>query len=485
MRVQTLIQYTSIQAPLNMEEQRSMVKGVTADSRAMEEGYVFVAVPGYNSDGHAFISNAIEKGAVLVVGEKPLEGLPVPYIQVDNSRKFLGQAAAAFYGYPAEKKTVIGVTGTNGKTTTSHILKHICEQNGYTCSLFGTIDNIVNGETLPADQTTPDAPTIQKLLAESEDDLIIMEVSSHGLEQYRLEGISFDYAVFTNLTHDHLDYHRTMEEYFQAKSKLFTMLKKNGAAIINTDDPWGSKLASCFEDKPLKTIGQDQGCSLKMESLLPASSMVLLREENQHVVLPSPLEGEHNLYNTAQAYAVAKSLDIPTDAVLESLQQFEGIKGRFEVIRTDFDVTIVIDYAHTADSISHTLQAVRAQGASSICHVFGFRGNRDVSKREKMLLASLKHADRTVLTMDDLNGVSVSEMKEEVIMVQETFAGDRGTFVSDRTIAIENAVLEADSGTWVVITGKGHETYQQDFCYSVHSDREAVDYILEKRKIRV
>ncbi|WLR46656.1 Mur ligase family protein [Halobacillus litoralis] len=227
MNVEQILQLLNQKTKKNIDPQ-SLITGVTDDSRTVEEGYVFVAVRGYQVDGHDFIDEAIGKGASVVVSEVKVEHEGVLCLQTENSRKALGQIATAFYGNPSEGKIVIGVTGTNGKTTISHMIKHLCERNGYSCGMFGTIDYMVNDKVVPGIQTTPSAPLLQKLLFESEDDVVVMEVSSHGLAQYRLEGVQFDYAVFSNLYKDHLDYHDSMESYFEAKSKLFHMLKPGG-----------------------------------------------------------------------------------------------------------------------------------------------------------------------------------------------------------------------------------------------------------------
>jgi UDP-N-acetylmuramoyl-L-alanyl-D-glutamate--2,6-diaminopimelate ligase len=227
-----------------MWDGEQIITGITDSSRDITEGMVFVAITGFEQDGHDYIPHAIAQGAALIVGEHDYpEALPIPYLKVANSRQVLGQLADKFYDHPSGRKRVIGITGTNGKTTTAFFLKHLLEQQGFTVSMIGTIYNEINGIQYPTPNTTPNAEKVHELIAASKDDFVVIEVSSHGLTQYRLEGVAFDYALFMNLQHDHLDYHKTMEAYFEAKATLFDKLKPAGKAVVNTDDAWGLKLA--------------------------------------------------------------------------------------------------------------------------------------------------------------------------------------------------------------------------------------------------
>ncbi|WP_226579574.1 UDP-N-acetylmuramoyl-L-alanyl-D-glutamate--2,6-diaminopimelate ligase [Halobacillus litoralis] len=482
MKLHQLLDDIPISEQLSEQYKELQVKGITDNSSEVKEGDVFVAVPGYQVDGHHFIEEAINKGAVLVVGEMESIHLPVPYIRTDNSRRTLGRLASAYYDNPSRNKLVIGVTGTNGKTTTTHMIKHVLEENGYSCSLFGTIDYIVNGEAVPGIQTTPGALTLQKLLYESEDEVVVMEVSSHGLEQYRLEGILFDVTVFTNLFQDHLDYHSSMEEYFNAKARLFSMMKEGGRAVINTDDDWGYKLHELLETEEIThyNLGREEACDFVINTIDNTSAVIKSSFEEKTVF--TPIYGIHNMYNTIQAYMTANLLGCTPDQIQVSLDSFPGVRGRFETYALESGVTAVIDYAHTADSIEYVLQAAKNQGAKSITHVFGFRGNRDESKRKAILDTSAAMSDVYILTLDDLNSISYEDMVETLKSLQTNYGNGKGRIIPDRTLAIQEAIAESRRGDWVIITGKGHESYQQRFQLSAVSDEDTVERIQSERK---
>ncbi|MBX0356123.1 UDP-N-acetylmuramoyl-L-alanyl-D-glutamate--2,6-diaminopimelate ligase [Halobacillus sp. Nhm2S1] len=483
MNVEQIIKLLNQQTKKNIEAD-SLITGVTDDSRDVEEGYVFVAVRGYQVDGHDFIEEAIQKGAAVVVTEDEVEHEGAVCLQTENSRKALGQIAAAFYGHPSEDKIVIGVTGTNGKTTTSHMIKHLCEKNGYSCGMFGTIDYVVNDKVVPGIQTTPSAPLLQKLLYESKDDVVVMEVSSHGLAQYRLEGVTFDYAVFTNLYKDHLDYHDSMESYFEAKSKLFHMLKPGGKSVINTDDSWGEKLAHLLEEKGTSVckVGHHLDHEIVLKDIDTDDFTACIHYDGEDRKVTSPLKGTHNVYNTLEAFAVGLQLGISFSDMEKAMTSLPGIRGRFELIEFEDGPTVVVDYAHTADSIEHVLDTARQQGAASLTHVFGFRGDRDISKRGEMIGASAIRADHYILTLDDLNTATFDGMVSTLEDLQKEFGDSSGRIIPDRTLAIEEAIMNSGTEDWVVITGKGHESYQQKYHYPVNSDKEMVEDMKQKLK---
>lgn len=232
MKLQTILEDIPIQSKLTEQQLHFDIVGITDNSADVKPGYLFVAISGFQTDGHRYIDDAIRRGAAVIVGEQVMRDVPVPYIRVESSRRVLGLLAKNFYKNPAKQKVMIGITGTNGKTTTSYLLKYLLESAGYSCALIGTIQTIMNGKVQPSMNTTPNALALHRLLAESKDKIVIMEVSSHGLDQHRVSGVTFDYCLFTNLAHDHLDYHKTMENYFQAKRKLFSLLRDDGKAII-------------------------------------------------------------------------------------------------------------------------------------------------------------------------------------------------------------------------------------------------------------
>ncbi|MFL0504893.1 UDP-N-acetylmuramoyl-L-alanyl-D-glutamate--2,6-diaminopimelate ligase [Ureibacillus sp. 179-F W5.1 NHS] len=461
------------------------IKGVADNSGDVSKDYLFVAISGFTSNGHDYIDDAVKRGASVIVGEKDFHSLPVPYIKVANSRKALGIIASQFYQDPSKNKIMIGITGTNGKTTTSFMIKHILESNGYTCSLFGTIQNMINGEVLDSRNTTPGSLVLQRLLSESNDEIVIMEVSSHGLSQFRTEGITFDICLFTNLDHEHLDYHESMEDYFQTKLMLFDYLRENGHAIVNTDNDWGKKLVGKLKEKKIlvHTLGQSESNQFQILDLnIKSATLVHVAEEKEIIEISSPMIGVHNMYNTIMAYITAKLLGIKKEFIIQAIQQFKGVKGRFEIISLHNRATVIVDYAHTADAIYHCLTTAKKYGAKRIIHIFGFRGDRDESKREGIIKVSTELSDQFILTVDDLNTVPLNEMMDILNQLNNDYGNNKGIVLPDRTEAIKWAIENSEQGDWIIITGKGHEQYKQSFRIPTHSDKETVLYIENREK---
>lgn len=457
------------------------IQGVTDTSKTVQKGYLFVAIKGGNADGHSYIQEAVSKGAAAVVGEKDISSLPVPYIKVDNSRKALGIIAKEFYGNPSKDKLMIGLTGTNGKTTTSFLIKHILEQNGFSCSIIGTIKYVINGEEMTAVNTTPSSLILNELLHKSNDEIVIMELSSQGLSQYRAEGLEFNFCMFTNLAHDHLDYHSSMENYFESKASLFKKLKRDGKAIINIDNIWGKKLAGILKDqgeKEIYTIGQSPISDLKIH--LSEITRTKISDHSEEFDIQLPMAGLHNAYNTGMAFAVAKEFQITKNNIIAAIEGFQGVPGRFEKFMLKNGAMIVIDYAHTADAVFYCLQAAKELGADKLFHVYGFRGNRDASKRKEMIQISSELSDEYILTFDDLNGVPPEEMRSELELLNIEYGHEKGTIISDRTEAITFALTLCRNKDWIVITGKGHEKYQQIYSLPTASDLETVKYVNSK-----
>ncbi|WDF05603.1 UDP-N-acetylmuramoyl-L-alanyl-D-glutamate--2,6-diaminopimelate ligase [Shouchella hunanensis] len=452
-----------------------LIQGVTDRSSDVRPGYVFIAVKGYASDGHAFIHDAIRKGASVIVGEEPFTDLSVPYVHVSNSRFVLAKLASRFYEKNGKRPIMIGITGTNGKTTTSFMLKHLFETAGYSCALFGTVVTIINGTERTSNKNTTLGPIeLHKQLAKSTDDIVIMEVSSHALSQHRVAGLSFDFALFTNLSHDHLDYHQTMTKYFHAKKTLFSLLHAGGKAIINTYDNWGKNLVAELKTEPLSlhTIGIGQ--ELEIASItygLPMKTTLI--DNGESVSLNVPLSGEHNIYNAAMAYLTAKLMHLKIEAICSAFLTFKGAPGRFETFQHPSGAIFVIDYAHTEDAFSYCLQAIKQLGAKHITHIFGFRGGRDTGKRKAMIHTTEKWSHYIVLTFDDLNQLTSEEMRRTLLAIPLA----HGEVVPDRTVAILKAWQHAKKGDWILITGKGHERYKQPFHYDAHSDKDMVEQL--------
>lgn len=457
----------------------SDLAGIQMDSRKVKPGDLFVAITGFQMDGHKFIEEALEKGASAVIGEHDLN-LVVPYIQVMDSRLALGRAASVFYNHPSRKHTVIGITGTNGKTTVSYILKHILEHAGKTCSLLGTVSYIINDEVYKPSNTTPDALQIQELIAKSNDEFVVLEVSSHALKQYRIEGLELDYGLFTNLSHDHLDYHPTIEDYFEAKTLMYNYLKPEGAAIISRLSEWGDELANLLaaREVPVFSIGYNEGHTLEIQNITLNGQTrfdIELDGATYSVTFPSP--GLHNVYNAAMAFLTAIKIGIKPEVIISALNSFPGVPGRFEMIPHPDGATFIVDYAHTEDAIEYCLQAAKEHNASRIKHIFGFRGDRDKTKREHMIKASAMLSDEFILTFDDLNGVPPEDMLRELNELNEQFGMSKGHIITDRTLAIQFAWENAKKGEWILITGKGPEEYQTAYELPATSDKETLFYL--------
>lgn len=477
MKLSTLLE--NVTNPINESFRDIDIKGISINSSFVRPNELFVAITGYTVDGHGFIQEAIESGAIAIVGEKDIQGLSVPYIRVSNSRIALAKIASQFYGNPSKKRTVIGITGTNGKTTTSFMLKHILESYSLTCSLFGSVMNIVNGEVFESINTTLDALELQRLLALSNDDIIVMEVSSHGLSQYRVEGIEFDYCLFTNLDQDHLDYHGDMDEYFSVKARLFDQLKPKGKAIINLSNSWGEKLFSQLKRKGLDicTIGGEDHHDLRISKFKPAEkNSAEVYEGKIAAELNLSILGKHNILNASMAYLTARKLGIESGHILQALETFQGVPGRFERFEHPKGAMIVIDYAHTANALINCLRTARENRANRIFHIFGFRGNRDIKKRRNMVHVSHEMSDVSILTLDDLNGVPFEEMEKDLHELNQ----QKGFVIPDRTLAIKHVWDQVEEGDWILITGKGSETYQQQFYLPAHSDKETVRCLSQK-----
>ncbi|MDX8288734.1 UDP-N-acetylmuramoyl-L-alanyl-D-glutamate--2,6-diaminopimelate ligase [Metabacillus indicus] len=485
MNLLTLLEQTGHAAFQKDELGACEITGIEANSAKVKEGCLFTAISGYARDGHDYIEDAIRRGAAAVIGEKDLTGLPVPYIRVENSRDSLANLAAHFYDYPSRKHIMIGITGTNGKTTTSFMLRHILQHAGYSCALFGTVHNVINGQAYSSKNTTPDALELQRLLAESKDEVVIMEVSSHGLSQKRLEGIEFDLGLFTNLAHEHLDYHNTIEEYFEVKQQLFSKLKQGGQAIVSTHDEWGQKLTGILRKRNIEvsTFGSSKSDDLQFTSENDVHcSDFEVTEKGEKLHFSMSIPGLHNIYNASMAYLAGRKIGVDGAKLIEGFRTFKDVPGRFEMYNHPEGATAVIDYAHTADAFEYILKTARDCGAKRIYHVFGFRGGRDESKRAEMMEISSRMSDCSVLTFDDLNGVNPAEMTEEL----KTYLVDCGKkedmIIPDRTLAVQKAWEMAEAGDWILVTGKGSETYKDSYELPAGSDQETFRLLLKEKE---
>ncbi|MGY0402505.1 UDP-N-acetylmuramoyl-L-alanyl-D-glutamate--2,6-diaminopimelate ligase [Carnobacterium jeotgali] len=460
------------------------ITGIVEDSSYVLPGNIFVAISGNDQDGHHFIQDSINKGARLIIGEHDQNNLSVPYIRVNDSREALGELLYAFYQDLFKKKKIVGVTGTNGKTTTTYFIKHLLEKHGYKVGIIGTIGSEINGIFQASSNTTPSTSKLYNLFSQSNDDVILMEVSSHGLVQKRMHKIPFDFALFTNLQKDHLDYHETMDNYFQAKSILFTKLRANGISIVQGDTPWGKKLLKnlAIENKKTIRVGRNLKSTFRVCLDNFSEREFTIKENDKFVPIASPLPGNHNIENLSMAIATVQQFGVPINAVNNYLKDFKGVPGRFEQYILPNNIRVVIDYAHTSESIDSCLRTVaRLTTSGNTFSIFGFTGKRDKKKRRFMLEKALLWSKKVYLTTDELHGVSINELKKETTnIVDSLFSNESIVIDMDRTIAFKKALKNAQAGDCIVLMGMGHESYPTTFYYPVKSDNELVNYFNTK-----
>jgi UDP-N-acetylmuramoyl-L-alanyl-D-glutamate--2,6-diaminopimelate ligase len=470
------------------------VHAITDDSRAVTEGSLFVAVKGERVDGHRFVEQAIKAGAVAVVAQASVASGPLPFVQVADSRKALGLLGSRFHGDPSARLKMIGVTGTNGKTTTTYLCKSLLEGIGRKVGLIGTVGYQIGQETLPASHTTPGALDLQALLAKMVEgglNAAVMEVSSHALALDRTAGCEYDVAVFTNLTQDHLDFHHTMDEYFEAKLRLFTGLaggqKAGKRAIVNLDDPRGGAiLAACPVPAWGYAIKNQADIKAERVRLSLAGTTFTAATPSGSFAVESRLVGEHNVYNLLGAIGVALHSGATSDQVCEAAAQITNVPGRFERVSSGQDFTVVVDYAHTEDALLRLLTAAQTLKTGRIITVFGCGGDRDRGKRPKMGRAAVEYSDVVILTSDNPRTEDPMAILHEVeIGVRDALALRNHVqyrMVPDRREAIGAAIHEARRDDMVLIAGKGHEDYQIIGTKKFHFDdrevaREAIQQL--------
>ena len=439
------------------------ITGLTCDSRTVTPGALFAAFRGSRTDGNRFIREALDKGASAVLCQTPPAGQDGPWLVTDDPRAVFGQMAAHWFGDPGRRMTLIGVTGTNGKTTTTYLLKTILEQTlGAKVGLIGTNQNLVGHEVLPARRTTPDAYTLQALLAKMEGagcSHVVMEVSSHALAQSRVEGLTFQAGVFTNLTQDHLDYHGTMEAYRRAKGRLF---RQSERAVLNLDDEagrWYREWIAC----PSLTYSENKDTAdltAKNIRLFPGHVEFEAVARGQITRVHLPIPGGFTIYNALAALACGLCLDIPLDKAAAPLRAVRGVKGRVEVVPVPTAYTVIIDYAHTPDALENILTTARDFTAGRLICVFGCGGDRDRGKRPLMGAVAAELADLVVVTSDNPRTEGPEDIIEDILPGMEGM--DTQCHVEpDRPEAICWALSQARPGDVVVLAGKGHETYQE------------------------
>lgn len=461
------------------------ITDITGDSRAVTPGCMFAAVKGFTTDGHQYIPQATEKGAaVILCQDVPAE--EVPYVQVADSRKAMAMCAKAFFGDPSSKMKVIGITGTNGKTTTTSLLKHVLEQAvGAKVGMIGTNGNWVGDEMLPSTHTTPESRDLQALfgrMVEAGCTHAVMEVSSHALHQGRVDGTDFDVGVFTNLTQDHLDYHVTMEAYAEAKAGLFRRCKLGG---VNVDDPWGEVIlqnAAC----PICTYAVNSEADLMAENVVFRADGVRFDAVygGNRVPVRLGIPGTFSVYNALTVLAAALQLGIGLEAACEALNTAKGVKGRVEVVPTDGDYTILIDYAHTPDALDNVLDSMRKVTEGRLVVLFGCGGDRDRTKRPIMGRIAQANADLVIVTSDNPRTEDPMEIIDEILTGMHKGLGPVQV-IENRPKAIEWAIENHEDGDVIVLAGKGHEDYQIIGTTKYHMDeREIVAEVLNRRRER-
>lgn len=463
------------------------VSNVCVDSRKCEKGSLFVAVNGIDADGHDYIAKAIENGAVVIVYEEEKYGniikeKNITGIRVENTRIAVAKIADNFYDHPSSKLYLVGVTGTNGKTTIATLLYNLFSSMGYGCGLLSTIANYVEKEEYPTINTTPDPISINALMAEMVEKgcgYCFMEVSSHSLDQERVSGLKFRGAIFTNLTHDHLDYHKTFAEYLRCKKKLFDSLDKDAFALINIDDKNGKVMvqntAAHIYEYSLRTAAD-----FKVKIIEKSIEGSLLNIDGKDVW--TRFIGAHNAHNLIAVYGAAILLGASKDEVLTEISKLKSVSGRLEYIKGGEDVTAVIDYAHTPDALENVLVTLKdISPDNEVVAVFGCGGNRDKTKRPEMGAIAEKIADRIVVTSDNPRFEDADEIIKEIKAGMSVKGKAKSLFITDRKEAIRTALMTSKPGSIVLIAGKGHENYQIINGVKSHfDDKEIVNEFFEE-----
>lgn len=481
MKLSTLLQ--GVQTIETNADETMEITTLCYDSRKVEKGSAFVCIKGFKTDGHEFIEDSFKKGAALMIAEHVKEGETRPYILVENSRHALALMSANYFSNPSRKFKLIGVTGTNGKTTTTYLLKSILELAGGKVGLIGTNQNMIGAEVLPTERTTPESLELQELFAQmalEEVDYVVMEVSSHSLELCRVDGSSFDVGIFTNITQDHLDFHETMENYLKAKTKLFSMAT---VGILNLDDDGSRYIIENATSKNF-TFSIDRNDADVMAKNIRILSTgadfeVLSKESISRIELAIP--GKFSVYNALGAITCAMVLGIDFPTIATALKHTKGVKGRVEVVETpNKPYTVLIDYAHTPDGIFNILSAVRAFAPGRVVTLFGCGGDRDRTKRPIMGKVAAEMSDFCIVTSDN------PRTEDPQAIISDILAGMKGTkceyvVIPNRKEAIAFALEHGQKDDVIILAGKGHETYQILKDETIHFDeREVVAQVLQE-----
>nr|WP_297274875.1 UDP-N-acetylmuramoyl-L-alanyl-D-glutamate--2,6-diaminopimelate ligase [uncultured Agathobaculum sp.] len=471
MKLQELLRGVAVKSSTAADDLE--IREVRYDSRAVQAGDLFVAIRGFATDGHQYIGKALEQGAAAVVCEEAPEG--VPAVVVENARQALAEIAANRFGHPADSMVMLGVTGTNGKTTTTYLVKHMLEDAGHKVGLIGTNQNLIGDEVIETERTTPESYELHALFARMRDagcTHVIMEVSSHSLVLDRVHGIHFAVGAFTNLTQDHLDFHKTMEEYRRAKAMLFAISDRG---VINLDDDAAQAMLADAKCPCLTFSCEKDAADLTAKNIrLHADGVEFVattKGELARVKLPIP--GHFSVENALAALGMVLQTGMPLGDAAHALATATGVKGRVEVVPTDTDYTVLIDYAHTPDGVENVLRAVRGFAKGRVIALFGCGGDRDRTKRPKMGKIAAELADFCVVTSDN------PRTEEPKAIIDDILEGMKGTktpmqVIVDRPEAIHWALAHAKKDDVIVLMGKGHETYQEVNHVKHHMDEREI-----------
>lgn len=448
------------------------------DSRKVGKGDLFVAQRGVNMDGHTYMQQAAEAGAVAILCEAlPEQGMPgVTYVQVEDSSDALGKIASAYYGYPSRKLRLVGVTGTNGKTTTATLLYELVRLAGAQASLLSTVCNYIGDRKITATHTTPDALTINALMAEMAEagcEYCFMEVSSHAVHQKRIAGLDFDGAIFSNITHDHLDYHKTFKAYIEAKKAFFDNLSGTSFALTNADDKNGMVMLQNTKARKYSYSCRTMA-DFNARIVEKRLDSTLLKLDGEEVW--TRFTGDFNAYNILAVYATALLLGFPKEEVLGYVSQLVPVSGRFETLISPEGVMVVVDYAHTPDALENVLSTIQGlKGKTTqVVTVCGAGGDRDKTKRPEMAEMACRYSDRVILTSDNPRSEDPEEILRDMQVGVKPEWQDKVTVITDRKQAIEAALTKATPGDIVLVAGKGHENYQEIKGVKYHFDDKEV-----------
>lgn len=474
---------------VQLPEQNIDITSIEMDSREVKPGALFICIDGYTVDGHSFAQMAVEKGAVAILAEKPVD-VEVPVVRVKSTKRAMAVLADAFYNQPTQKMHLIGVTGTNGKTTITHLIEHIFKSQHKKTGLIGTIEIRIGDTSYNVKNTTPESLTLQKTfhqMVEENVEVAMMEVSSHALDLGRVHGCDFDVAVFSNLTQDHLDYHHTMEDYRRAKGLLFAQLgnaynhNRPKFAVLNADDAATEEYIKNTAATVI-TYGIDRESDIRATNIQITNSGTTfdLTTSTETVRVEMKLIGKFSVYNVLAATAACLVSGIPLSVIVEEIKVLEGVSGRFEVVDAEQDFTVIVDYAHTPDSLENVLKTVKEFAKRNIYVIVGCGGDRDRTKRPIMARIAAEYSTQAILTSDNPRSEDPLAILKDM---EEGLDTDNYVTIADRAEAIRYAVETAHADDVIVIAGKGHETYQIigkkvfDF-----DDREVARKMIEERK---